>query len=345
MLEIKTPPIVRSFTGFQPLRETWLGDCYPIHYYDHFDNKSRDFFSYITEITKQDLNKIQKKIESFGITVRRPEFTNLENFLDQDNNLCKPPICPRDWALTLGDTLYIIPQYPQKHSFENTVESYIANKQNVKILDRSLPDHMCYLPFPSTVRIGRDIFIDCSRENEFAYKHFESFADELSKHHRVHITHTGDHNDGIFCPVAAGKIISTHYREQYHETFPGWNVFFLPDTSKSNGNNNNWWVPGKDYACYNEKVVQHAKNWIGNFKETVFEVNMLVIDQSNVLCLSEDDSVCRHLESIGITPHVVEFRTRGFWDGGLHCLTLDIYREGQSVDYWPDRGNNQKYYY
>ena len=69
MLEIKTPPIVRSFTGFQPLRETWLGDCYPIHYYDHFDNKSRDFFSYITEIIKNIITKIlNRKIQHVTVS-------------------------------------------------------------------------------------------------------------------------------------------------------------------------------------------------------------------------------------------------------------------------------------
>lgn len=67
---------------------------------------------------------------------------------------------------------------------------------------------------------------------------------------------------------------------------------------------------------------------------------MLVIDEKNVLVLAYDDLVCRELEKKGITPHVLDFRCRGFWDGGLHCLTLDIHRLGDLQDHWPDRGPN-----
>lgn len=38
-----------------------------------------------------------------------------------------------------------------------------------------------------------------------------------------------------------------------------------------------------------------------------------------------------------ITPHVVPFRHRYFWDGGIHCITLDLDREGKMHDYFPDR--------
>jgi len=33
----------------------------------------------------------------------------------------------------------------------------------------------------------------------------------------------------------------------------------------------------------------------------------------------------------------VPWRTRGFWDGGIHCITLDVRRRGNLVDYFPDR--------
>ena len=33
----------------------------------------------------------------------------------------------------------------------------------------------------------------------------------------------------------------------------------------------------------------------------------------------------------------VPWRHRYFWDGGLHCITLDLVREGEQQDYFPDR--------
>jgi hypothetical protein len=34
------------------------------------------------------------------------------------------------------------------------------------------------------------------------------------------------------------------------------------------------------------------------------------------------------LERYGITPHVMTFRHRYFWDGGIHGITTDLRREG-----------------
>lgn len=333
---------ILSHSGFQPLKEVWLGDCYPQNFYDHFESQERDFFYEITERTKNDLQKVHTLLENLNIVVRRPEFVSIDAFVDFEDNLCKPPICPRDWAMTLNDTLYICPQYASGvEPWAKTITEYIDHGQKVKILDRSLPDPMAYLGFPSTVRVGKDIHIDIRQQSGPAYEYFMTAAQELAQQYRVHITHTGDHNDGIFCPIRPGQIFSTHYRQHYSKSFPGWDVFFLPDTTKKRYNYypGSWWVPGMDYQIFNSSVVKKAQSWIGDATETVFEVNMLVIDEKNVVCIAEDDAACRRMEQLGITPHVVDFSTRGFWDGGIHCITVDICREGDCEDYWPERGD------
>ena len=38
-----------------------------------------------------------------------------------------------------------------------------------------------------------------------------------------------------------------------------------------------------------------------------------------------------------IEPIIVPWRHRYFWDGGLHCITLDLNREGTQEDYFPQR--------
>lgn len=338
--------MISSHTGFQPLREVWLGDCYPDSWYSDFDSQAQDIFGLITELTKQDLKKFEQKLQELGIIVRRPTFNNKSKFIDQDGNLIKPPITPRDWAMTLGDTLYIIPQYENSFTgFEPTIDFYKTQNQKVVVLDRSKPDPMCFVPFPSTVRVGRDILLDCGKDSP-GYCYFDQVVNDLSKTYRVHVTHNNEHNDGIFCPVNPNTIFSTHYRTSYEKTFPGWNIFYLNNTVKqrqNNGCNGNWWVTGKNYQIYNDSIIKYARNWIGNSLETVFEVNMLIVDEQNVFCIAEDNRACRQLESMGITPHVIDFRCRGFWDGGLHCLTTDIYREGSCQDYWPGRGPNGVY--
>jgi glycine amidinotransferase len=73
-------------------------------------------------------------------------------------------------------------------------------------------------------------------------------------------------------------------------------------------------------------------------EETVFDVNMLVIDPTNVMVTNYNKQVFDALDRFGITPHVVPFRHRYFWDGGIHCVTLDLDRQGQMQDFFTERG-------
>jgi hypothetical protein len=340
--------MISSHTGFQPLKEVWLGDVYPSNFYKHYDQQTQDIFAKITELTQQDLNQIEQCLVKLGIKVQRPKFTRIEDYLDEYDTLIKPPITPRDWAITINNTLYITPQYPSGvEPYQHAIDEYINNGQHVYISDRS-SDDICWVSFPSVVRVGQDLYIDYPADNHWAGREFvERAIKTFSENYRVHVTNTGDHSDGVFCPIAPGHIFSTHYKTMYHDTFPDWEVFFLTDTAKSrksNGRNGNWWLPG-NYPGVNEKITNFAKEWLGDSRETVFEVNMLVIDEKNIICIAEDDAACKKLESLGITPHIVDFKTRGFWDGGIHCLTLDTHREGPCINYWPNRGPNGIYRY
>ena len=51
-------PTVKSHTGFQPLKEVWVGDCYPEQFAEAIDSKHRDLFYKISEYTKHDLSNL-----------------------------------------------------------------------------------------------------------------------------------------------------------------------------------------------------------------------------------------------------------------------------------------------
>ena len=76
-------------------------------------------------------------------------------------------------------------------------------------------------------------------------------------------------------------------------------------------------------------VNEWMDDWVTYVEETVFDVNMFVIDEKNVIVNGHNDKVFDAFERHGITPHIVNFRHRYFWDGGLHCITTDISREGE----------------
>ena len=104
------------------------------------------------------------------------------------------------------------------------------------------------------------------------------------------------------------------------------------------GHNGKFWNTGTSMTnAFNDHVIKHALDWVGNYTETYFELNCLVVDTKNVVMLSENLPLAEELSKRGITVHWVPFRARRFWDGAMHCVTVDIRRDSRAVDYFPER--------
>ena len=196
-------------------------------------------------------------------------------------------------------------------------------------------------------RIGRDLYHG-TKEGQHSYQELLTQSNKMFPEYRNHVVDSQGHSDGSFCPVKPGLIVSLFDIQQYDKTFPDWEVIYLPNQSWSkvmpflqhkDKVAGKWWVPGAelndDFTEYVESWMSH---WVGYVEESVFDVNMLVIDEQNVICNNENDTVFRAFEQHGITPHVCNFRHRYFWDGGIHCVTQDLHRLGKQKDYFPERG-------
>jgi hypothetical protein len=68
--------------------------------------------------------------------------------------------------------------------------------------------------------------------------------------------------------------------------------------------------------------------WIGQVSETVFGVNILIINPTNVVLAEYNQQAVDALSSYGITAHISPFRHKYFWDAGIHCITNDLKRRG-----------------
>jgi len=195
-------------------------------------------------------------------------------------------------------------------------------------------------------RIGCDLYFSTEQysqdQNALSNKLKEKFPD-----YRCHVVNTGGHGDGVYCPVVPGLVISTEENINYSVTFPDWEVVRVPNTDWSTlkgwnllkqKNQGKWWIPGFENDNDVIEVVETwLANWTGYVEESVFDVNMLVIDPKNVIVCQENTIVFEAFKRYGITPHVVPFRHRYFWDGGLHCMTCDFDRTGTITDYFPSR--------
>jgi len=80
------------------------------------------------------------------------------------------------------------------------------------------------------------------------------------------------------------------------------------------------------------------RDWTGYVEESVFDVNILTVNKNTVIVNGYNKEVFDKFEQYGITAHICPLRHRYFWDGGIHCSTLDLDRVGEIVDYFPERG-------
>jgi hypothetical protein len=330
-------PAINSHNSWSRLEEVWLGDVYPAAWYDHLEPEVRDVFYKLTEITKQDLDCIEKTLTSMGIQVRRPHYDHIDNYVDQHTGqLHKPQITPRDHFVVVGNDLL-------GHDLERMI-----GRPWRHIIEEYIKDDRCSYTEPwyhcingaNVVRAGRDIIVD---QDVFDFEYNNQWPQ-----YRVHLVKNGGHLDGCFAVLRPGLLLASRYFLDYAQTFPGWEVIMLytptyfhkqpaktPRHPKFNGKF--WDTTVGSNRSFNEHVIKHALDWVGDYTETYFELNCLVIDEQNVVMLAENESLANKLQSLGINVHWVPFRTRSFWDGAMHCLTLDIRRQSTIVDYFPER--------
>jgi hypothetical protein len=327
-------PIINSHNSWSQLEEVWLGDVYPASWYDHLEPAVRDVFQELTAITQEDLLAIQKTLESLDVIVKRPVYANIDDYLT-DGILTKPQICPRDQFVVVGNTLW----YHCDHirPWQSTVDQYIKDSNSSAKVNYNI----C-INGANVVRVGRDIIID---RDVFDFEYANTFPD-----YRVQLVNNGGHMDGCFAILKPGLILANHYFDDYERTFPDWEIIMLDNPTYSAAPNTGYQQPYPVYngkfwdpavntnRTFNDHIVKHALDWVGDYRETYFELNCLIINERNVVMLSKNERLAEDLEKRNITVHWVPFRTRSFWDGAMHCLTVDIRRQSTIEDFFPERG-------
>jgi hypothetical protein len=336
--------LVNSWCGFHgALEEVWLGDCYPSNFYDHLAPEVRDNFQKITEWTKEDIGKIEKALIAHGITVRRPKLDNIDNFVNDTGRLLKPPVAPRDDTLVLGNKLWQLRSHYKVDPWQDALDDYTASGAEIHV-EKDGP-WACLSP-PCLVRMGRDIYVDYVYHQHVWGMVTEPLV-ELAKDFRVHISMLDGHSDCVFCPVEQGLILSTEYKKTYNKTYPGWEIYWLTNNPvrervvKTSGGFFQWHapIPNADSKAFGNHITKYAQDWIGQADETIFDVNLLKVNDNTLFSVGEDHELFEFLHKRGYNVEVFDFRCKTFWDSGMHCLTNDIRRSGDCPDFLPGSGH------
>jgi hypothetical protein len=73
---------------------------------------------------------------------------------------------------------------------------------------------------------------------------------------------------------------------------------------------------------------KYFAEWKGYVQECCFDTNVLVLAPNKVLLSNPQYKLQKLLEKNGIETYSVNLRHSLFWEGGVHCCTLDIARSG-----------------
>lgn len=343
---------INKFSEFQPLKEVVVGQGYPPEYFENInDSEIRDNLQTIFFEIEQDFGYLIKTLTDFGITVQRPMLQSCSQYWEQCDRDCPPtpPLTPRDRQGVFGNKLVRLNNWPayasiidhyQQQSPSNIVDPFIND--NDPVINGA--NNSCVF------QMGRDVWFDESEwlsaeQSQWLIDHVMT-----DSNYRFHRMQTNGHGDCVFAVLRPGVILTSFHDDgvNYQQDFPGWSLHHINTTSISRELQNKfggfrddfhpgsqWWTPNKNnLPKFSAYVDQYLHNWVGAVHESVFDVNCLSIDEKHVIFGCYDKDVFNYCRQHGIEPILCEIRHRFFFDGSVHCCTLDIERSGNMEDYY-----------
>ncbi len=339
---------ISTHTPFQPLESVLIGQSVSDDFFDWIkDDKIRTPLQKIVDETREDLEGIKKACIDFGAKVFQPKPLTFDNSLFENKMAVPvPPLQPRDVHLTLDDKVYCT----STQKVWNYIHDIVHEDCIVDLFNLTYTEGRNYLGDPkspyllngaSCYKVGNRIILPSIVDKNarlFAKKYF------TDKGYDVVETFEQGHTDGCMSVLKPGVLISINDVVNYSKSFPGWEVCEIKDQvwakvqdwanfkMKSKGR---WWIPGEESNDYlREFVDTWLNNWVGYVAETVFDVNVFSLSEDYVLVNNYNKQVFDYLKKHRIEPIICPLRHRYFWDGGIHCLTLDLRRKGNRENYF-----------
>ncbi len=365
---------------WDPLKACMLGNNYAPEFFNGVNDKVADPLKRICEETLEDLHGFKTVLQDFGVEVIQPEMDSKERFVDNPHVYPRGPLQPRDYQLVLGNHCYVGPgdhpaiekrlqEYGEisKYYFDTPCirdedkynslagadwpnwEVFLENRENKDFFEDFVWQELLdfsgnFFSSAMAFMLGKKLIIGLPKEANFNPEKWIGTPKNFDNFEVIYESIDG-HSDANYHPIKPGAILSLFDVQTYSETFPGWDVCYLPEQSWSKvssflelkrKNQGKWWLAGEeDNAEFTHFVETWLSDWVGYVEETVFDVNVLMLDEHHC-CVSNpnNEKVNAFLKKHKVEPVYIPWRHRYFWDGGLHCITLDLYRQGTQQDYF-----------
>lgn len=346
---------IATYTEFQPLKEVLVGSAFSPENFDNIeDPQAKDLLKRVFEETNEDIEVLVDLLKSCGIAVHRPN--NLFNWSQMESinlpwlhsQFPNHPLMPRDVLGVFGST--IVEQYTGDggRMFENLAYQEVSRNlydrgmrwismPMPKVTTKKIPyNENTQLLYHSAniIKCGKDLFHSMSGHKDLNKGRGTEYGldwlkRELGDEFRWNEVPVGGHCDGKIALLKPG-VLMTWDKKWIPEKLKNWDIIEVDSENDPPKEFNNM----RKQRFYKDFIESWFSHWIGFIDETVFDVNVLSLSEEAVICTGVNKDAFRRMEKQGITPIYWKFRHQYFWDGGIHCLTQDLVREGSQDDYF-----------
>ena len=321
-----------------------VGTCVTEHYFDDVrDAKVRDPLRKMLRETQEDLDHIANTLINMGVTVIRPPVdATLRLNTRRPASMIQPvETTPRDMAMQLGPHTCYRSQRDRGMMGAWLGCSDVNDVQSAWFELLSLP---LVVEPPSWTLVGDRLIVDLQQYRlPTANQELHAWAERWLPGVTVVPMDAGCHADGWFQCIKPGVILTCAVNEDLHlfdTSFPGWQLHQVEGIHAHKSaqmqfygtQHNAYWLPDAHNNFNVQRFIQdHLLSWTGFSKESVFEVNSLMVNDHTMIACQDNASVRAWLKSHGVEMVVCPLRHRWFWDGGISCFTLAVGRKGPSL--------------
>ena len=328
-----------NWNEWDPLKEVIVGKVYhPEDMTSIEDVNFRNNLQRILEESEEDFIMLTQMLQSYGVKVHRPDckFTGEFRY---------PAVCPRDMHVVYGEqTFGTIGGDPNRYHESEYFEDIVLGLglPFEKMPRPNLPDY--YLPYrenegkilyhsANILKCGDALLYTKPYNNNKKYSLTRQFGrgtysglkwlqDRIDANW-IEVSESG-HADGKIALIKPGLLLCWWDQHAIPKELEDWDRIIVPKLPLPE----QFWT-GSIQPIRQKNVSNWLDSWIGHVDETIFDLNVLSISPEVVLTNGYNKEIADQLKKYGVEMVPFNFRHRFFWDGGLHCVTLDLVRDSK----------------